>query len=831
MKISNKEKQIQDFASIYEVKYGVDMDLQYTRLSSRERAFVCLIKSALIFLCVYGSAGLFLTSFGLPSIQWLLFLFILAISVIAGMLYYNRLVFNIGYILFFILICFLAYSLYWYANSGMNAILNSALKIIDEKLNLHGVREYNEVIKDRRVTVSCCIILISCLMVCLYNSAISGYMSPLFTFVLLYPIAQFCVYFDDEVNYFYLGMMILAFLGVVLFRVSGRYYMPYRGVAPNLRIKGETVTHESEMFLKTLTHLSVIAAVLLLVLMLLAGTLVSASPRRYKNNYSTWKTGTDALVKEFALNGILGFFNHYSANGGLSEGRLGGIRQVMLTFDPQLEVKIVPDNVNGIYLRGYIGEYYDDNQWHRIPDKERTMYRQYGIMDTEAIVNQESSILKELYDSGQNPYSAQAYMTVKTLDTLDYYRYTPYYSVVDYSDTAEINSSSFDDHGDYVMYNVRTKSLELKHQYYPYDLLREQLADNSIELPGNTEELRYRMFVYDNYLYIPRDIREDLQEICNEHITGSDRETVVEQILEYFTSEFKYTLSPGITPSKRDFVVYFLSQQKKGFCAHFATAAAMLLRSKGIPARYVEGYYIQFTDATNVEVDEFADVNEWYDGYNGTVEGDEEPSLITVNARGADAHAWVEIYYDGFGWIPVEFTVAESEESEEGGSFWDRFGGFFGSNESGNSPVDNVTEQLQNAAPFVFGTVGVAFGAFLILVCFFVIRRKYRLYFKKSNSRLVTQYTTLSKILRKTGLAVEQNNIFHNTMKHYMTSVLELDASDVEEYVSLVEKASFGNEALSADELAKATACFKSALHKAKTLVSRSKRVSIVLST
>ena len=805
------------------------MDLGYTHLSSKERAIVCLIKGILIFLCVFGSAGLFLTSFELPGMKLVLFLFILIISLAAAMFYYNRLVFNIGYIVFFVLICFLAYSLYWYANSGMNAILNTALKIIDDKLNLNGVREYNEVIQNRTVTVTCCLILISCLMVCLYNSAISGYMSPLFTFILLYPVTQFCVYFDETVNYGYLAMMLLGFLGVCLLRISGRYYMPYRGVAPNLHIKGERVCHESGRFTKTIRDITLVAAALILVLLISAGLLVGVAPKRFKNNYSTWKSGTDAIVEQFALNGIAGFFNHYTANGGLSEGKLGGVRQVVLSFEPQLDVTIVPDNVRGIYLRGFIGDYYENNQWRQIRDKKRTLSSKYGISNTEKLVNMESNFLSDLYESEESPYSAEAYMTVSNIDAPVQYMYTPYFTEIDYSDDAQIGRDFYEDYGDYVNSNLSTRSFALKHHYYPFDTLREQLASDEISLSYSMDELMYRMYVYDKYLYIPASIRDELNTICNTYITSSDREGVIEQILDYFQEEFKYTLSPGITPSSRDFVLYFLKQQKKGYCAHFATAAAMLLRSKGIPARYVEGYYIQFTDATEVEALENVNLEDWYRGYNATIEGDEEAYVINVKARGADAHAWVEVYYDGFGWIPVEFTVADQEGSEEGGTFWDRFGGFFGNNESERSPVENVTEQLQAATPFIFGAIALAVFGLLVTWIILFIRRKYQLYFIKSNKRLVLQYVTLSKLLRRFELATEQNNIYHNKMKHYLVSLLAIDEAEAENYVSLVEKASFGNEALSSDELKDATACYKKILSALKHHVTGGKRVRILM--
>lgn len=74
-----------------------------------------------------------------------------------------------------------------------------------------------------------------------------------------------------------------------------------------------------------------------------------------------------------------------------------------------------------------------------------------------------------------------------------------------------------------------------------------------------------------------------------------------------------------------DFVRHFL-QEKRGYCIHFATAGALLLRMQGIPTRYVTGYV--------------ANLN--------------TQGLGTV--RDSDAHAWVEIYIDGYGWHPVEMT-------------------------------------------------------------------------------------------------------------------------------------------------------------------------------
>lgn len=81
---------------------------------------------------------------------------------------------------------------------------------------------------------------------------------------------------------------------------------------------------------------------------------------------------------------------------------------------------------------------------------------------------------------------------------------------------------------------------------------------------------------------------------------------------------------PAMEPGE-DFVTHFL-EEGRGYCVHFATAGALLLRMQGIPARYVTGYTVQLNSQGGGDV------------------------------LDSDAHAWVEIYLDGYGWHPVEMT-------------------------------------------------------------------------------------------------------------------------------------------------------------------------------
>lgn len=101
--------------------------------------------------------------------------------------------------------------------------------------------------------------------------------------------------------------------------------------------------------------------------------------------------------------------------------------------------------------------------------------------------------------------------------------------------------------------------------------------------------------------------------------------TIIGNILDYFHREgFLYTLEPG----KMDSLDQFLFGARKGFCEHFASATAILLRLNGIPARVVVGFH-----------------GGVYNRYSG---------FWTVGYR--DAHAWVEAWVKGKGWIRIDPT-------------------------------------------------------------------------------------------------------------------------------------------------------------------------------
>ncbi len=166
------------------------------------------------------------------------------------------------------------------------------------------------------------------------------------------------------------------------------------------------------------------------------------------------------------------------------------------------------------------------------------------------------------------------------------------------------------------------ESYSLTSYYFDY------LTDKKVTLQDLTPS-EYDEFVYSNYLTIDEELKSILLNLSDFNAEGKTGKEFIEYIAEYVRNSAIYNLDFQSYPREIDPVLYFfLGDNVEGICQHFAMAGTMLYRAHGIPARYTIG---------------FVEAN--------------DPKEDVISVSDERGHAWVEIYIDGFGWVPVEVTA------------------------------------------------------------------------------------------------------------------------------------------------------------------------------
>ncbi|HRP88684.1 MAG TPA: transglutaminase domain-containing protein [Edaphocola sp.] len=202
-------------------------------------------------------------------------------------------------------------------------------------------------------------------------------------------------------------------------------------------------------------------------------------------------------------------------------------------------------------------------------------------------------------------------------------------------------------------YRAKSYVSELNSAYFVYN-------PGNIEALKDFQEMRYELLrdvhdysgvskqFFDYYTDIPT--KGNFSEIgaLAKKITAGKTNNLdkVIAIRDYFLSKdengkalFKYSDNPGIPdiPSASK-LNYFLFENRKGYCAYYAGATLFMLRSLGIPSRIAAGFLTQDRNSGNNKG--------WYWFY-------------------ADqAHAWVQVYFPGYGWLDFDTTVGNDEAQQ-----------------------------------------------------------------------------------------------------------------------------------------------------------------------
>jgi transglutaminase-like putative cysteine protease len=130
------------------------------------------------------------------------------------------------------------------------------------------------------------------------------------------------------------------------------------------------------------------------------------------------------------------------------------------------------------------------------------------------------------------------------------------------------------------------------------------------------------------YTSLPEDMPDRVLQLAREVTAGAESILKHGLALEAYLRTIPYDLQVARPPKGRDVVDYFLFDLQRGYCDYFASAMVVMARAVGIPARLAVGYGM---------------------GHYDSAEG-----AYVVTA--ADAHAWPELYFNRYGWIPFEPT-------------------------------------------------------------------------------------------------------------------------------------------------------------------------------
>lgn len=335
----------------------------------------------------------------------------------------------------------------------------------------------------------------------------------------------------------------------------------------------------------------------------------------------------------------------------LNGGDLTQTHPLAYTGNPVLALTM--ENPQAMYLRGFTGGDFEHDRWKEAPEgaysgtytglMERLMKEDfYPWMQQERLyrMSQDQEALSSVY--------------VNNLNGSSRYLYLPYEAVVG-GDTRPDQVNYKRDYGAFAKglagqrkYTFETYPARLSD--YNEKAISEwvsQLEKNPDWAAYSKAEAAYRDYVYNTYLSVSNRDAAALGASGIERCEGKPIADTLAYIRKNFEEEFTYNAQQEKAPKGKGELDSFMNSTYSGNDMHFATAAALMFRKAGIPARYAEGYYLS---------------PEYMSAYLGL-------SYADVDVPDALAHSWVEIYVDKIGWFPVEvvpgyYNMAKPQNQE-----------------------------------------------------------------------------------------------------------------------------------------------------------------------
>lgn len=360
---------------------------------------------------------------------------------------------------------------------------------------------------------------------------------------------------------------------------------------------------------------------------IMAASLIQTSIIKFRDaNHEEYVSIHDRLVEgqKIDLGSILAEKFRGNTNysvGGIGKGDLRSLAENRPQGTKDLELILSEAPEERVYLKAYVGAEYTGKRW-----KEPSGSGFDRMLRTEGAAGQGAALFGEPYrriEEGQDSLTPLK-MQMKLIGASDEFAYSPYFSRVTDDDSVFADA-----------YIRGRGKKERTYSFFP----RYQVEFLQRGSWGEETKIwqAYEDYVESAYTEKAEGL-ERLEEYCSELDTRS-LHAVTLSIDARFNRELQYTKEPGAYPADTDFAEYFLTESRRGFCVHFATAAALIYRECGYPSRYVEGYAVP----------------------PSAFERQEDGTYKAVVTDGM-AHAWCETFQSDIGWQVQEHTLPFAED-------------------------------------------------------------------------------------------------------------------------------------------------------------------------
>lgn len=474
------------------------------------------------------------------------------------------------------------------------------------------------------------------------------------------------------------------------------------------------------------------------------------------------------------------------------------------------------DQPQELYLKGFVGGSYDMKQWHTLSnDHYEEKYE--GILSW---LSKNAFYPFTQYASYETLNAKQAHVklniskvNVKNVGAYRKYIYLP----MTVSDYQAMRTASDKD------WNVRsfrlfgTSDYKFQSIFYSQDFIDQSPASwltnakNSSQKQYQQTESVYDKFVKDSYKDINPSLKKLLKTTFFDHTKKMDFKETTTRIRQILRQKITYRDDPEIfyKTTDTDYIRWLLTDAQNGNAVSYATTAVMAYRCAGYPARYVEGYHLSKDEADQL-----------------TKTHKKEVTLTSQNA-----HAWVEVYRSGIGWIPVEvvpgfYTETYSTQTVHGKPSYqlrannDKSGLNTERGNSGKKQTKQKKNTFKISLKKIASTLILSLYIMLILYLILELQRAIRLYFLKKDcddqlsalnyAKILEQLWKLSKI---SGDYSQPKSLEADIIKTYP----EVDPFEYQRAIFLIQKARFGQKTLKTHEFYTLT-CF---VHKISHLLWR----------